>query len=115
MASSVPIMHGQSRALQSRVVRSSGRAPVVAPSLSTRLPTYNNYSTDSMLKAYEAVLQGEVSVRRASELYGVPRTTLQDRVSGKVSLNARSGAGRLLTDEEESTLVEFLIGCTSIG
>ena len=56
-----------------------------------------------------------MSIQRASEVYGVPRTTLQDRVSGKVSLDTRSGVGRLLTDEEECRLADFLIGCVSIG
>ena len=46
---------------------------------------------------------------------GVPRTILQDKVSGKVSLDVNCGVGRLLTDEEESSLADFLIGCASIG
>ena len=74
---------------------------MVAPCLSARPQTHHNYSTESMLRAYEAVQQGEISIRRAAEIYGVPRTTLQDRISGKVSLDSRSGSGRLLTDEEE--------------
>ena len=88
---------------------------MVAPCPSMRPQTHHNYSNESMLKAYEAVTRGEVSIRRASEVYGVPRTTLQDRVSGKVSLDAKCGVGRLLTDEEESRLAGFLIGCASIG
>ena len=52
----------QSRSLQSRVIRSSGRAPVVAPCVSARPQTHHNYSTESMLKAYEAVQRGEISI-----------------------------------------------------
>ena len=48
-------------------------------------------------------------------MYAVPRTTLQDRISRKDSLNARSGAGRLLTGEEQSRLADFLITCASTG
>ena len=33
----------------------------------------------------------------------------------KVALNARSGRKKLLTDEEEASLIEFLVGCASIG
>ena len=115
MASSVPFMHGQPRYLQSRVIRCSGRAPVVAPCVSARPQTHHNYSTENMLKAYEAVQREEISIRRAAEIYGVPRTTLQDRISRKVSLDSRSGSGRLLTDEEESRLADFLVGCATIG
>lgn len=117
MASSVPFLHGQTRPLQSRVVRSSGRAPVVAPCASSRdRPPYQQYMAEHMLKAVEAVHRGELSIRRAAEEYGVPRATLHDKVSGKVGLNVRCGSGRrLLTDEEESCLADFLVGCASIG
>ena len=40
---------------------------------------------------------------------------MQDRISGKFSLDSRSGSGRLLTDEEESRLADFLVGCATIG
>ena len=58
--------------LQSRVMRSSGRAPMVAPCPPMRPQTHHNYSDESMLKAYEAVTRGEVSIQRASEVHGVP-------------------------------------------
>ena len=45
----------------------------------------------------------------------MPRTTLQDKIFGKFSLDSRSGSGRLLTDEEESRLADFLVGCATIG
>ena len=32
-----------------------------------------------------------------------------------MALNARSGWKKLLTDEEEASLIEFLVGCASIG
>ena len=117
MASSVPFLHGQARPLQSRMVRSSGRAPIVVPCASSRdRPQYQQYAAECMLKAVEAVQRGDISIRRAAEEYGVPRTTLQDKLSGKVSFNARCGAARrLLTDEEESALAAFLVGCVSIG
>ena len=67
-----------------------------------------------MVRAFEAVQQGELSVRRAAEEYGVPRSTLQDKVAGRSVLNARSGRA-LLTSNEEKHLADFLIGCASIG
>ena len=68
-----------------------------------------------MDKACEAVLSHKVSVRLAAEEYGVPRSTLNDKVSGKVPVQAKSGRKAYLTDEEEDRLVEFLVGCASVG
>ena len=78
-------------------------------------PTYGGYSPVSMQKAYEAVASGKMSVRKAADEYGVPRSTLHDRVTGRVALKARSGVKRYLSDEEEVSLVEYLIGCASVG
>ena len=47
--------------------------------------------------------------------YGVPKSTLHDKGSGKVALNARRGRKKLLTDEEDASIIKFLVGCASIG
>ena len=116
MASMVPIVHGHARPLQSRVVRSSGRKPVVPPSHSSsdRPSTYRDYGVERMVRALETVQRGELSIRRAAEEHGVPRTTLQDKVVGRYAANARSGRP-LLTANEEKSLADFLIGCASVG
>ena len=101
--------------LQSRVVRSKGGAPVNVPFLSQRLPSYRGYSTVAMENAYEAAVTGTMSIRKAAEEYGVPRSTLHEKVTGKVALQVKSGSKNYLTDEEEVSLVDFLIGCASIG
>ena len=116
MAGSVPFLSaGQFTSLQSRVVRSKGRAPVNVPFVSQRLPSYRGYSNVSMEKAYEAVVTGTLSVRKAATEYGVPRSTLHEKVTGKVALGVKSGSKNHLTDEEEASLVEFLTGSASIG
>ena len=116
MASLVPFVHGQERPLQSRVVRSSGRRPPVVPCMvsSDRPSTYRSYGAERMVRALEAVQRGELSIRRAAEEYGVPRTTLQDKAAGRSDVNAKSGRP-LLTVNEEKSLADFLIGCASIG
>ena len=65
--------------------------------------------------AYEAVTTGGYLVRSAAEEYQVPRSTLHDRVSGKVQFGATSGPARYLNDQEERELVNFLCCCTEIG
>ena len=85
------------------------------PFISQRRPTYRGYSTISMEKAYEAAVTGTMSVRKAPEEYGVPRSTLHEKVTGKVALQVKSGSKNCLTDEEVASLVDFLVGCATIG
>jgi hypothetical protein len=67
-----------------------------------------------MIKALTAVENG-MKIRHASELYGVPKSTLHDRVTGKVQHGTRPGPSAYLTEEEEEELVEFLLRCAEIG
>ena len=64
----------------------------------------------NMEKAFEAVTSGRLSLQKAAEEHGVPKSTLHDKVLGKAS----SGARKHLTDEEASSLVDYLVGCASI-
>ena len=45
----------------------------------------------------------------------MPKSTLYDRVSGRVAFGAKSGPPRYLTDGEEKELSNFLVGCSRIG
>ncbi len=74
---------------------------------------YKNWSDDRLFQAYQTV-QKEESVRRAADSYCVPRSTLFDRVSGRVTFGAKSGPPRYLSDEEEE-LVNFLCRCAAAG
>ena len=102
MGGSVPFLSaGQTgTSLQSQVVRSRGRAPVNVHFISQCQPTYRGYSTITMEKAYEAVVTDTMSVRKASEDYGVPRLILHEKVTGKVALRVNSGSKKYLTEEE---------------
>ena len=51
---------------------------------------YKQWSNDSMLGAMKAVSEG-MGINRAALEFGVPRSTLKDRVSGRVSHGAKSG------------------------
>ena len=58
---------------------------------------------------------GLLTVRHATLEYNVPRSTLPDRVTGKVCPGAVGGAPRYLDDEEEEELVKFLLHCAQMG
>ena len=61
-----------------------------------------------------AVISDGVSIRRAAEDYGIPKSTLGDRISGRILPGSSSGPRKLLTTEEED-LVAFLRQCATIG
>jgi len=65
--------------------------------------------------ALKEVSEGALTIRRAALQYHVPKSTLHDRIVGKVIPGAKVGAPRYLDDEEELELVEFLLGAASIG
>ncbi len=56
-----------------------------------------------------------MSIRKASELYNVPKSSLHDRVTGKVKVNAKPGRDPYLTSGEEAELVNFIINCSKVG
>ena len=94
-------------ALKERTLRSR-KAPIVKDIFGSQLgdsvrPTkYKLLTKESLDRAIEAVDKG-TTIRCASEMYGVPRSTLSDYISGKVSMEGRSGA-LYLTLEEEAEL-----------
>ena len=106
-------------AVSDRTFRSTSvpRCTSVPPSTSPeRPPVYKEaYDEDRLQKAYEEVKEGRLSVRRAAERYRVPKSTLSDRVTGKVKFHSHSGPTRYLTDSEEAGLVSFISHCARMG
>ena len=77
--------------------------------------SYGNWTSLSMEKAMAAVEKGELTLRKASIQYSVPKSTLHDRLTGKVSFNARAGPTPYLTHSEEDELASFLVYTAKIG
>ena len=76
---------------------------------------YKSWKAENMVTAIAAVQSNKCTVREASEIYQVPKSTLYNRISGKVIHGSHSGPERYLTDTEENSLVKFLYKCSSIG
>ena len=66
-----------------------------------------------MEKAAPAVEDGML-LHKASKIYQLPKTTLHDRVTGKVIYGAKSNPSSYLTSEEEE-LLKFLLKRSDIG
>jgi len=58
---------------------------------------------------------GRLGVNRAAEEYDVPRTTLKDRIAGRVKHGSKSGLDPYLTLSQETELTEFLINVCKMG
>ena len=104
--------------LGDRVVKTSGLGLAVAhrvPSASVYRGEYKQWSEERMALAVDAVMKDGISVRRAAEEYDIPKSTLGDRISGRILPGAVSGPGKYLSDQEEEELVCFLLECASIG
>ena len=61
-----------------------------------------------MVAAMEMAKQPRVSVLQAAIEQNVPRSTLQDRISGKVVHGTKPGPRTYLSQDEEDNLSEFL-------
>jgi len=80
-----------------------------------RGPYRGNYDLSNVQLAVEAVQNG-MSFRAAAERYKVPKTTICDRVKGKVKIDVkRSGPGSVLTPAEEELLAKHILSCGRIG
>jgi hypothetical protein len=65
--------------------------------------------------AVNAVLSEGLSIRHAAEQYAVPKSSLGDRMNGRVLVDATCGPAKYLSAREEEELVTFLTRCASIG
>ena len=105
--------------LKERILRVPSRppSPYTCIPLSTggRQPKYKDWRESQLDGACNAVVKQSLSIRRAAEQFAVPRATLHDRVSGKVSCGSRSGPPKYLSCEEEEELCQFLTSCAEIG
>ena len=68
-----------------------------------------------MQQAMDPVRDGRCTIREAAVTYEVPKSTLGDRIRGRLHMGAKSGPPTYLTPHEESELVYFLIVCAQIS
>ena len=67
-----------------------------------------------MKGAVDAVVTSNLSVRRAAMQYNVPKSTLGDRVSGRVQPGSVSGPAKYLTLSEEDELSRFCLAAVKL-
>ena len=60
---------------------------------------YVSWSNIKILKAKQLVEEKEMQIRRAAELHGVPKPTLQDQISKRIQHGSQPGLISYLTME----------------
>jgi len=96
----MPRFQGQRKVLTKR--RRSRLAPAVLHSPCKR--RRKQWTNEHMESAMEAV---HTATCEAARMYGVPATTLKDRISGKVKQGTKSGPPKYLNDKEEKEFADF--------
>ncbi|CAN0288764.1 unnamed protein product [Ectocarpus sp. 13 AM-2016] len=70
--------------------------------------TRRKVDEEQVRKACAAIDDG-MSVRKAAEVFGVGRTSIEDRRRGKVAMNAKVGPETILSKEEEDSLEDIIL------
>lgn len=96
-----------------RKCRKRKRRSGESPPESKRPKKYRQWNEESMSGAIKAVIDGKMGVNRAADQYGIPRSTLKDRVSARHG--TKSGPQPYLSYEEEQELARYLVKCAEIG
>ncbi len=68
-----------------------------------------------MKRAMEAVKNGELGVNCSALLHGVPRTTLKDRIAGRIKHGTKPGLVAYLDAKEEEEVVNFYLNAPEWG
>ncbi|KAJ8877313.1 hypothetical protein PR048_021767 [Dryococelus australis] len=68
---------------------------------------YHDFSEKHVQKAVDHVKQYGMSLREVSEVFGVPKSTIQRRVSGKNT--GMYGCYRILSDDDKNALTDGIV------
>lgn len=83
--------------LEQRIYKSKAKVmhpPFAITSVPCRSKAYGLWTQERLNQAFTAVEKG-TSIRRAAKMFGVPRSTLHNHVSGKVEQFAKQGPRKL--------------------
>ena len=85
----------------------SGKRGRLAPPILESLKKCMKWSNEFMVSAMKPVSKGS-TIQKAALEHGVPRKTLQDRITGRVEYGCKPGANPYLNKLEETDLANFL-------
>lgn len=74
-----------------------------------------NYEHESIIKATEAVRNGSMSIRAAAATFGVPKSTVADKISGRSDLETNIGRRPALPQSVETKVVNSVLEASKRG
>lgn len=97
----------------SRIKQTKHNIPIVKTS--NRHPKRKTWSNKQMVAAMECAKSGQMSIYRSAEAHGVPRSTLKDRLSGRVQHGRKPGPAPYLSPTEEKDLCSYFLSSADVG
>ena len=76
---------------------------------------YLQYDRSKIPEAINKIKAGILSINKASQEYNIPFSTLRDRTSDRLPVDAKPGASTVLTADEELQLKTYLIKLSELG
>lgn len=76
---------------------------------------YKEWQYADLESAMRRVRYGELTTKAAADEYGIPRTTLHDKLLGLTPMYTRAGPPTVLSGEEEQLIVSWLIDSSRRG
>jgi hypothetical protein len=73
------------------------------------------YSQEAVNQALSAIRNDGMPIKEASRRFGIPRSTLQDKVHGRTQDDCMPGPDPVLTRAEEEALTQYIIQMSKIG
>ena len=74
-----------------------------------------SYTQDDLERAVRLVKEEGVSVRKAANHYKIPRSTLSDRISGRIEMGDKPGRKQALPIKIEEQIVEKTLQSAEAG
>ena len=77
---------------------------------------YYAYTHEQLTNAFNAVKEEGLSVTNAAKTYGIPRSTLYDKIHNRTSIEVqRKGPAPLISNEDEKKLADYLLQMSNLG
>ena len=76
---------------------------------------YMKYSKEHLENAVKSVKDGVYSYRKASQVFGVPKTTIIDHVSGRIELTSKPGRKPVIPLEIENAVAQKVAEAANMG
>ena len=76
---------------------------------------YQQYRSEDLKAAVEAVRTKQMSVRVASKTYGIPRSAISDRITNRINDDAKNGQPPLIPPKVENAMVDKIMYAAGKG